>query len=207
MPTKGPATSRVDGVGNSGQGFDFNAGMRVICTDMVRRLPELAHIDFSSVAVSFSQTRKRVTHGLLASLTPLRFEGGAKVSRDGCQGCQTVRDAGGHEYLYILTFYLPRFLNHRVEEKLATIVHELWHISPACDGDLRRHAGRCYAHGGSQEKYDSHVRGLARKWLALDPPHGVYSFLEHSFDELVEEHGRVSCTRIPVPKLISLEAS
>src|SRR5690606_31172647 len=120
-------------------------------------------------------------------------------------GCQPICDPSGREYLYLLSFYLPRFLNHSLEEKLSTVLHELWHISPAFDGDLRRHPGRCYAHGHSQQEYDERVEVLARKWLALDPPYGVYSFLEATFDELLAQHGRVYGRRIRTPRLTRLE--
>lgn len=188
------------------RGFDFTAAMGRVCADMVSRLPELAHVEFNRVAISVAQTRKNVSHGLQAALTPLRFEGGATTtSQDGQRWtCQRVVDGAGHEYLYILSFYLPRFLNLSVEEKLSTTLHELWHISPACDGDLRRHEGRCYAHGTSQREYDSQMDGLARTWLALDPPHHLYQFLESSYQQLVAEYGTVYGQHVAVPKLLAL---
>ena len=191
------------------RGFDFTAAMRRLCADMARRLPELGHIDLDRVAVSFCQARKRVAHGLQASLTPLRFEGGARsITRRGItHTCQAVVDTDGREFLYILNFYLPRFLDHSFEEKLSTVVHELWHISPRFDGDLRRHAGRCYAHGSSQRQYDAQMDALARTWLALDPPHHLFGFLEKSFRELADEHGGLFGTHVPLPKLIASKAA
>ena len=56
----------------------------------------------------------------------------------------------GVEMMYILKFYLPRFQNESFEEKLTTIFHELWHISGDFNGDIRRHAGRCYVHTSSE---------------------------------------------------------
>ena len=58
------------------QKFDFTFHMRRVCADMCLRLPELRHIDAHRVAVAMRRTRKRVSYGLQASLTPLRFEGG-----------------------------------------------------------------------------------------------------------------------------------
>ena len=186
-------------------GFDFTTAMRRLCDDICTRLPELRHVDMSRVAVSFAQARSNVAHGLQAALTPLRFAGGARSEfRHGQQvTCQQVLNPEGVEYLYILTFYLPRFLNHSVEEKLSTVLHELWHIGPKCDGDLRRHEGRCYVHGSSQDAYDSQMDGLARRWLALDPPHAVYGFLEMTHAELVAEFGPVYGQRIRSPRLLS----
>jgi predicted metallopeptidase len=190
-------------------GFDFTAAMERLCGDMCLRLPELAHIDMSRVAVSFCQARKNVAHGLQAALTPLRFAEGATTMRRGKRvyGCQRVCDESGRDYLYVLSFYLPRYLNHPLEEKLSTVLHELWHISPSFDGDLRRHPGRCYAHGHSQQHYDDQVEILARRWLAMDPPYGVYSFLEATFDELLAQHGSVFGRRIRAPRLTRLDVS
>ena len=58
------------------------------------------------------------------------------------------------EILYVMTFCLPRFLDQPFEEKLVTLFHELFHIGPAFDGDLRRYAGRYEVHTHSQKEYD-----------------------------------------------------
>ena len=42
-----------------------------------------------------------------------------------------------------------------MRERLLTLVHELYHISPRCDGDLRRFKGRNHAHGHSRKAYDA----------------------------------------------------
>lgn len=190
-------------------GFDFTARIRPVCEDMTRRVPQLAHIDFAQVAVSFRQARKAVGHGMYASLTPLRFAGGATSMVRGRRewGIQRLRDASGREMLYILNFYLPRFLDLEFREKLTTIVHELWHISPQFNGDLRRFSGRCYAHTGSQKKFDAKAERLADDWLSLIPPLELYDFLHHDFRKLNSMHGPIYGTKIPAPKLIPLEAA
>jgi hypothetical protein len=101
-----------------------------------------------------------------------------------------------------MTFYLPRFQDLLLEEKLSTLLHELWHIGPQFDGDLRRHEGRCYAHGRSQRVYDAAMDRLAQRWLAADPPAHLYEFLSLPFDALRAEHGGVRGQRWPAPKLM-----
>ena len=189
--------------------FDFTRHMRLLSADMVARLPELAHVDLDRVAISFSQTRKAVTHGLHATTTPMRFEHGSLVTR--CAGGQTLTverlfDPSGREILYIISFYLPRFLNEPLSEKLSTTLHELWHISPRFDGDLRRYRGRCYAHGPSQAAYDATIERLLKKWCSLDPPEHLYAFLRDDFRTLVCRHGQVVGQKIPTPKLIPIAA-
>ena len=101
--------------------------------------------------------------------------------------------------LYILNFYLPRFLDLPLREKLTTTLHELWHIGPKFDGDVRRLGGRCFAHGSSQKQYDAHIEALLDRWLALGPPEPLYDFLRLKFRELSARHGRVLAARVPVP--------
>jgi predicted metallopeptidase len=188
-------------------GFDFTLHMRRLCDDLVHRLPDLTHIDLGLVAISFSQTRKAVDHGLHASLTPLRFAGGSRhtIRRGRKWTVQRLVDPSGREMLYLLSFYLPRFLDQSFRQKLTTVVHELWHISPRFDGDLRRFGGRCYAHSASQRRYDAKVEQLVDRWLSLEPPASVYNFLRYEFRELVRRYGRVYGVKIPTPKLIPVE--
>lgn len=184
--------------------FDYCLAMRLLGQDMVARTPALAHVKFEQIAVVFAQARKRVNHGLYASLTPLRFQDGTLTTkRRGRQySIQRLYEPGGKELLYILTFYLPRFQDLDLREKLITIFHELWHISPRFDGDIRRHEGRCYAHTGSQAQYDAHMGVLVDAWLAQQPPEALWSFLKLDFTELHHRWGRIIGQRVPRPRLI-----
>jgi predicted metallopeptidase len=184
-------------------GFDFTAAVRTLCEDATRRLPEFSHIRMDDVAVSFSQTRKRVMYGTFASLTPLRFANGAssETKHGRVYRIQPLLDGSGREMLYLLTFYLPRFLDLPMREKLITALHELWHISPAFDGDLRRFPGRCYAHSGSKEEYDELMGVFADRYLRLKPPRTTWGFLERNFDELTRDHGRLFGVRYKHPRV------
>jgi hypothetical protein len=185
-------------------GFDFTFHMRRLCDDMVARLDVLSHIDMNRVAIRFCQTRKPVQYGMQASLTPLRFAGGATHSqrRSGRYTIQPLRDEGGREMLYLLSFYLPRLLDRPFEDKLNTVIHELWHIGPEFDGDVRRHTGRCYAHSHSKEVYDEGIERLRKAWQNFNPPDDVYAFLRLNYRELTRQHGPVFGHRIPTPRLI-----
>ncbi len=183
--------------------FDFSQAMSRLCADITDRVDELLHVDMSRIAVSFAQTRRRVLHGLQAKLTPMRFAGGSLTTQR--QGrlwtCQRLyRD--GREMLYILTFYLPRFLDQPFQEKMTTITHELFHVGPHFDGDLRRFGGRCYIHSRSHDDFDRQAELLARKYLALRPPLELYEFLRYDFRSLTRRHGGVVGLQVPIPKLI-----
>ena len=185
--------------------FDFTRAMRRLCEDVCESLPEFAHVDMRRVAVTFAQAKKRVPHGLQAKLTPLRFEGGASTTvRRGVRYAAPSLHDGRVELLYVLTFYLPRFLDHPAKEKLTTVLHELHHISERFDGDIRRFPGRCYAHTGSQAKYDAAMATLADRYLEAGPPGWVAGFLGSRFADLQARHGAVVGLKLPIPKLIPL---
>lgn len=189
------------------RGFDFTHHIARVCEDMVSRVEALRHIDMRRVAVSFCQTRKNSRYGMFASLTPLRFAGGAEhtIRRGRRWGVQRVVGPDGGEMLYILNFYLPRFLSLSLREKFDTTMHELWHVGPRFDGDVRRLGGRCFAHGASQKAYDAQVARLVDVWLAAGPAPEIYQFLHCDLDELIRRHGRVVGRKIRAPKLVPLE--
>ena len=201
---KHSAIQQRSGATDPSAGFNFTLHMRRLCADLSLRVPELTHIDLKRVAIRFCQARKAVRHGVQASLTPLRFERGELYSRRRGRTWTIERlyDDAGREMLYLLSFYLPRFLERTYEEKLTTVVHELWHISPSFDGDLRRHPGRCYAHSHSQRQFDALAGQIATKWLSLDPPPETHGFLRLSFGELERHHGPIYGQKIPTPKLV-----
>src|SRR5436190_17603465 len=184
-------------------GFDYSLHIRHLAADMIGRLPELAHIDLGRVAVAVCQARKSVSHGIFASLTPLRFAGGAvtTVRRGRPHAIQRVEGPDGREMLYILSIYLPRFQNLVFREKLITVLHELWHISPRFDGDIRRHAGRYHAHSHSQAEYDREMGLLADRWLAAGPPADLWAFPEGDFAQLSARHSRIVGLRIRRPRI------
>jgi len=185
-------------------GFNFTDHMRALCADLCGRLDELAHVDTSRVVIRFCQARNRSPYGVYASLTPLRFAGGMLTTRRRGRTWTIERlyNDAGREMLYLLSFYLPRFLDRSFDYKLSTVVHELLHIGPAFDGDLRRHPGRYYAHGRSQQQFDAQAESLAAKWLAREPAPRIADFLRYDARELIRRHGRIVGQKIRTPKLI-----
>ena len=185
-------------------GLDFTGHVERLCRDICARMSEFSHVDMDLVGVRYCQTRRAGRFGMHASLTPLRFAGGAlETTRRGRRWTiERVCDPSGRELLYLLSFYLPRFLDQPLDEKLATICHELWHISPAFDGDLRRHGGRCYAHGSSERKYHAAMQQLARDYVQAGAPRERFEFLTGTFREIQARYGGVYGMKIRSPRLI-----
>lgn len=185
--------------------LDFSARMARLCADVAARCEALRHVHMPRVLVTFTPSRNRSRYGLQARVTPLRFRDGALVRRHGPTDYQVQRFfVNGREMLYVLTFCLPRFLDQPFREKLVTVFHELYHVSPAFDGDLRRHPGRCAVHSHSKRDYDAQMGELVDDYLADHPEPGAFEFLRRGFRDLWDAHGGVTGVVVPRPKLLPI---
>jgi hypothetical protein len=194
---------RVPVAGDVTQPFDFSAAMRRLCRDVADRCETLRHVHMPRVLVSFTPSRNRSRYGLQARVTPLRFRSGALTRRHGSVEYQVQRFfVDGCEMLYVLTFCLPRFFDQSFREKLVTVFHELYHVSPAFDGDLRRHPGRYTVHSHSKERYDSHMAELVEEYLEDHPEPEVFGFLRSGYRDLWDRHGGIRGVVVPRPKLL-----
>jgi len=193
--------------GPVGVPFDFCGRMRRLCADIVARCPELWHVDVSRLLFAVTRARTCRAHGLQARVTPLRFRNGHLLRRGPGRSYQVQRYfVGAREMLYVVTFCLPRFLDQDFDDKFVTVFHELYHISPAFDGDLRRHGGRCSIHSRSKRGYDAKMADLARAYLSGGTDASLHAFLRLNFAQLQQRHGKVMGVVVPRPKLIPVPA-
>ena len=144
--------------------------------------------------------------GSLAKIHPLRFAGGEKsvTSRRGRRRVVYTMPTithQGEEMLYVIYFLVPRFLELPFREKLVTVFHELYHVSPDCDGDIRRFPGRNYAHGSSTKSYNARMGCLVDAYLELPPELSRLSFLEGDLAALRERHGAIVARRLQAPRM------
>jgi hypothetical protein len=187
--------------------FDFCGHMRRLCADIRQRCPGFDHMDIGRMLFAVTQARNRHPHGLQARVTPLRFREGRLTRQRRGVTYQVQRYLiGSQEILYLVTFCLPRFLDLDFDEKFVTLFHELYHINPAFDGDLRRHGGRYSIHSHSQRRYDEHMARLARQYLAGGADPAVHAFLRLNFAQLQHRHGKVTGVMVPRPKIIPVPA-
>jgi Putative phage metallopeptidase len=178
--------------------------MRVI-EDITQRSPTFAHIRPAELLVTFTPARNRRQYGLLARVTPMRFQHGVSTRRRGGVVYQIQRFlVDGREMLYLVTFCLPRFLEQSFEQKLVTIFHELYHISPNFDGDLRRHAGRYEIHTHSKKAYDAEMLKLVREYLADHPQLDKLAFLNRKSTELRRAPLNLTGVVVPRPKMVPI---
>lgn len=173
--------------------------------DIVARTPELRHIAPEKLLVCISNGRAG-RGGSLAKIHPLRFEGGersVKTRRGRRSVLCTMPNIThrGEEMLYVIYFLVPRFLELPFREKLITIFHELYHISPACDGDIRRFPGRNYAHGSSTRSYNLLMGQLVDRYLEATPDREGLCFLEGDMAALRSRHRAIVGRKLQAPRI------
>jgi predicted metallopeptidase len=189
--------------GDREQPFHFSQALQHLCADIAIQSPHFRHLEVNRILFTYSQARNHSSYGLQARVTPLRFRNGrTTLIRRGQPYRVQGYSVAGIEMLYLVDFCLPRFLDRSFEDKLITLFHELHHISPKFNGDLRRHPGRYQFHTGSQKAYDRQMAALVRDYLSIGANPSRYDFLRVGFDPLRERHGSVIGYRVPRPKVI-----
>jgi len=89
-----------------------------------------------------------------------------------------------------------------LEEKVKTIIHELYHVSESFDGDIRRFPGRNFAHSSRISTFDSISEKIAKEWLSktsIDT-----GILSQTSEELKRNFGKVAGVRVSKPKIVRL---
>lgn len=185
--------------------LNLTAELERVISEVVRCTGEFSHIDTSRLLVCVSTTRNGGVHGVHAKIHPLRFPGGARSIevRRRKRACTctipTITDRG-NDILYLIYFLIPRFLDMPLREKLITIFHELYHISPAFDGDIRRFPGRNYAHGSSTRRYNQLMGVMVDRYLEeASGPH--IEFLRDDLAGHRAKHGAIVARKHQVPRL------
>ena len=90
------------------------------------------------------------------------------------------------------------FFNLNFKQKLLTVFHEMYHINPKFDGNLRFFKGKGYKHGSSLEKYDKYMEYLVDKYLKMDP--SACNFLNKGHEELCELCDKGTLPKLPKPE-------
>jgi hypothetical protein len=174
--------------------FDYTRHLECLLRGWCRLYPQLGHIEMDRVVLAVARCRSKTTQGPCASITSLAC--GEKLEPAAGEGCggqlygwPKVRKEG-REALYLVKFYLPRFHNLSLDDKVSTILHELHHIHPKFNGQFRSFGGRNWAHGNSHGELERMFECLKRDILKrIDPFCNV--FLNCRFHALLKRFGDV----------------
>ncbi|MBI3181904.1 MAG: hypothetical protein HYZ28_07145 [Myxococcales bacterium] len=139
---------------------NFNQAVKALVKHVAATMAEFSHIRPGRILVVAGEAR-RSSRG---TVKPLTFEGAR--SRDKAGRVKPTIRLRGRRMLYCVTLRPLFFRASTPQARIATLLHELFHISPRFDGTLsgaRRHArlGGGFAH---------RLRPLVRRYLKRCPP-------------------------------------
>jgi predicted metallopeptidase len=144
--------------------LNITLAVRRLIRDAAARLPELSHVQAGKVLVVAGEARR-------ASRATIRPVPGER------RGPARPRiRVQGREILYVITLRPLWFLRSTPEERVGTVLHELWHASTRFDGRL--HHGRRHA-GLPPGAFERRVRRLRDRYLAEAPAELLAPFAHH----------------------------
>lgn len=186
--------------------LNLTAELERLIADITAKHEAFYHVDPARLLVCVNSNRCSAAYGLFARIHPLRFPNGSAVQTVR-RGRATLRCTmpeithQGREILYVIYFMTPRFFDRTFRDKLVTIFHELYHISPHFDGDIRRFPGRNFAHGSSTKGYNRLMERFVDEYLQVSGGNGLTAFLEDGMTRLREKHRAVVGRKMAMPKI------
>lgn len=165
---------------------DLAHAIRALFDFLVRTQEELRHVEPKRILVVAGEAR-RASH---ATVTPLAFEG--RKRRQGRRLKPLVK-VNGRRMLYLITLRPLFFRASTPRERVATLLHELLHVSEAFDGTLE--TKRRHGHPGGQ--FSKLFKPLEKRcWKAL--PATLVEPFAHDGEVLVPQWLERPSTWLPV---------
>jgi hypothetical protein len=160
--------------------------LELLAADLCHRLPELSHINPHRILFCLSHARQTSAGGTFAKIVPMRFPDASPLKTSGGKqyALPQIPTAEG-DILYLIYVYIPRFFTQPFERRLLTLIHELYHISPAFDGTIRRIGSR--AHGASREQFNANLQPMVDRYLADSPPEDLLTLLRGDLNILARQ--------------------
>jgi predicted metallopeptidase len=142
--------------------------VRRLVRDLALRVPELAQVRASRVLVVAGEARRASR----ATIRPAHFKETRQRAGAGERTKPLIR-VKGRKMLYVITLRPLWFRASTPEQRIGTILHELYHCSARFDGTLHR--------GRRHEKlplgrYNRKIRALLDRYLAEAPPEVLAPF-------------------------------
>jgi hypothetical protein len=139
---------------------NLNAAISALIAHIADVVPEYGHIDAQRILIVAGEAR-RASRG---TVKPLFFQGGQRIDFLGRR--KPAVEIGGRRMRYIITLRPLFFRKATLRQRVTTILHELFHISPVFDGSLD--LSRRHAKAGSS--FDLQFRPVARRALRRIEP-------------------------------------
>jgi len=189
-----------------GTSINITESLSCIIDHVVSSSTKLGHINMKRVLVCVGSNRVRSRGGTYGKLVPLRFMNGHDVAVfNGKRYAIPHMFHNNERILYLIYFYMPKFFDLPPFEKLKVIFHELFHISPQFNGDIRRMGNVKSTHGFSKKHYDSQFFDELSSFHETVRNSDIYRILEMDSIMLHRSFKKVYARRVPMPRPVLME--
>ncbi len=148
---------------------NLTLAVKRLVRDVSHRVRELSHVKASRVLVVAGEARRNSR----ATIRPAHF-GTTRRRAAGAGGAvKPLVRIKGRKILYIITLRPLWFVGSTPQQRLVTILHELYHASTRFDGTL--HRGRRHSRL-PLGRYNRRVRRLLRRYVKEAPPEVLAPF-------------------------------
>lgn len=188
------------------QTINLSEIIHAIIANIAGTIPLFSHIKPEKIHVCISSNKNGCRGATLGKLVPLKFEGGKDIMyiKGKCYAMPRI-EVKGKPVLYLIYFYIPRFTDLSAIEKLRVIFHELFHIHPEFNGDIRRFHHKKHAHGHSKKKFDIQFEKEVHNYMKIIHNTEFERFLKLTTREIFTHYKRVFSNKMKMPRPILIK--
>lgn len=180
--------------------FNLTDFLFSVINNAVTHTELFSHINTGQMLVCLS-TNKGSGGGIYGKLVPMRFKNGEEIIEYKKKYYAIPHVFNNNmKILYIIYFYMPKFFDLPPDDKLNVIFHELFHINPSFNGDIRRMGKVKSAHGFSKRHFDSHFHDSVIQFKNKIRSSEIYSILSMNTDQLYGTYGKIIARKMKMPR-------
>lgn len=188
------------------QKLDITEVLLRLIEQISANIKSFSHIDTGRILVCLASNKSNSRGGIYGKLVPMKFKNGSDIlSFRGKYYTMPAVINNGIQLLYIVYFYIPKFFDLDPFEKLKVVFHELYHISPEFNGDIRRMGAVKKAHGSSRKKFDLNFEKDVRAFYESIADTEYMDFLKMN-TAFLKKNYRVFARRMKIPKPVIIKS-
>ena len=180
--------------------------LTLVIYDIIKSTDEFKSFDINRILVCCASNRKDSKGAIYGKLQPLRFRDGSEIIEHN-KGYYAIPKVvlNKIEIFYILYLYIPKFFDLTIKDKINVIFHELYHISPEFNGDIRRMSNVKSAHGHSKKSFEERYIKYADRYFSKLNETPFYNFLQMNLEDIKKQFKVIQYRRMKLvkPQLIS----
>jgi len=182
--------------------------LSLITHEMILRTEEFRKYDINRMLICCASNRSDSRGGIYGKLVPLKFEDGSDVIRYHGRLYSIPKIIHNNmEIRYLIYYYHPKFFDLPAREKVNVMFHELYHINPEFNGDIRRMGKFKKAHGHSKKSFEKKYLDLAEEFYSYVKETPYHAFLDMNTRDLKNSFKKITCRRMKTFKPVLIEAA